>query len=66
MAPYSFIPQTKIIMACFSIDNFLRKISIVDRLFYESNNEVVELESENSNQTSTMCSFFIASNQVFM
>ena len=33
MAPYSFTTQTKIVMTCFSIHNFLRQISVVDRLF---------------------------------
>ncbi|KAL6338241.1 hypothetical protein AAG906_018504 [Vitis piasezkii] len=32
MAPYSFTTQTKIVMTCFSIHNFLRQISM-DRLF---------------------------------
>ena len=30
MAPYSFTTQTKIVMACFSIHNFLRQILVVD------------------------------------
>ena len=49
MTPYSFITQTKIVMACFSIHNFLQQISIVDILFFEYDNEV-ELESDNTNQ----------------
>lgn len=67
MTPYSFTTQTKIVMACFSIHNFLRQISVVDRLFSEYDNEV-ELESDNTsqNQTSTIGSFFSASNQEFM
>ena len=48
MAPYSFTTQTKNVMACFSIHNFLRQISMADRLFSEYDNEV-ELESDNAN-----------------
>ena len=67
MAPYSFTTQIKIIMACFSIHNFLRQILVGDRLFSEYDNEV-ELESDNANQNqnSTISSFFAASNQEFM
>ena len=52
---------------CFSIHNFLRQISVADRLFSEYDNEV-ELESDNANQnqTSTTSSFFVASDQEFM
>ena len=35
MTPYSFTTQTKIVMAWFSIHNFLQKISVADRLFFE-------------------------------
>ena len=48
MAPYSFTTQTKIVMACFSIHNFLRQISISDTLFSEYENEV-QMESDNAN-----------------
>ncbi|XP_059596802.1 uncharacterized protein LOC104880679 isoform X1 [Vitis vinifera] len=67
MTPYSFTTQTKIVMTCFSIHNFLRQISVADRLFSEYDNEV-ELESDNANQnqTSTISSFFAASDQEFM
>ncbi|KAL6335798.1 hypothetical protein AAG906_039561 [Vitis piasezkii] len=67
MTPYSFTTQTKFVMTCFSIQNFLRKISVVDRLFSEYDNEV-ELESDNANQNqnSTTSSFFTASDQEFM
>ena len=67
MAPYSFTTQTKIVMTCFSIHNFLRQISVADRLFSEYDNEV-ELESDNANQNqnSTTSSFFAASDQEFM
>ena len=67
MAPYSFTTQTKIVIAWFSIHNFLRQISIADKLFFEYDNEV-ELESDNANQNqnSTTSSFFIASDQEFM
>ena len=62
MTLYSFTTLTKIVMACFSIHNFLRQISVVDRLFSEYDNEV-ELESDNANQNqdSTTSSFFVAS-----
>ena len=46
--PYSFTTQTKIVMACFSIHNFLRQISISDTLFSEYENEV-QMESDNAN-----------------
>ncbi|KAL6311515.1 hypothetical protein AAG906_003153 [Vitis piasezkii] len=49
MTPYSFTTQTKIVMTCFSIHNFLQQISVADRLFSEYDNEV-ELESDNANQ----------------
>ena len=67
MTPYSFITQTKIVMTCFSIHNFLRQISMTDKLFSEYDNEV-ELESDNanSNQNSTTRSFFAASIQEFI
>ena len=67
MAPYLFTTQTKIVMTCFSIHNFLRQISVANRLFSEYDNEV-ELESDNANQnqTSTTSSFFAASDQEFM
>ena len=67
MAPYSFTTQIKIVMTCFSIHNFLRQISIADKLFFEYDNEV-ELESDNANQNqnSTTSSFFATSYQEFM
>ena len=67
MTPYSFTTQTKIVMACFSIYNFLRQILVVDGLFSEYENEV-ELESDNANQNqnSTTSSFFAASDQEFV
>ena len=66
MTPYLFTTQTKFVMTCFSIQNFLRQISIVDRLFSEYDNEV-ELESDNANQNqnSTTSSFFVAFDQEF-
>ena len=65
ITPYSFTTQTKIVMACFSIYNFLRQISVTDRLFFEYDNEV-ELESDDANQNSTTSSFFAAFDQEFM
>ena len=69
MTPYLFTTQTKIVMTCFSIHNFLRQISVTDRLFFEYDNEV-ELESDNANQNqnqnSTTSSFFAAFDQEFM
>ncbi|KAJ9680291.1 hypothetical protein PVL29_019569 [Vitis rotundifolia] len=67
MTPYSFTTQTKIVMACFSIHNFLRQISVADRLFFEYDNEVkLESNNANQNQNSTTSSFFVASDQEFM
>ena len=39
MAPYSFAAQTKIVMTCFSIHNFLRQVSVANRLFSEYDTE---------------------------
>ena len=59
MVPYSFTTQTKIIMTCFSIHNFLRQISVADRLFSKYDNA-------NQNQNSTINSFFAAFDQEFI
>lgn len=55
-------------MACFSIHNFPRQISIFDRLFIEFDNKDVEFESDNANQNQilTTYSFFIIFDQVLM
>ena len=47
MTPYLFA-TTKIVMVCFSIHNFLRQVSVVDRLFSEYDTED-ELESAKIN-----------------
>ncbi|KAJ9702946.1 hypothetical protein PVL29_004619 [Vitis rotundifolia] len=67
MTPYSFTTQIKIVLACFSIHNFLRQISVADILFFEYDNEV-ELESDNANQNqnSTKSSLFATFDQEFM
>ena len=54
-------------MTCFSVHNFLRQISVADRLFSEYDNEV-KLKSDNANhlQNSTTSSFFAAFDQEFM
>ena len=67
MAPYSFAAQTKIVMTCFSIHNFLRQVSVVDRLFSEyDTEEELESDSDNRNQGSTTNNFFTAADQEFM
>ena len=67
MTPYSFATLTKIAMACFSIHNFLRQVSIANRLFFEyDTKEELESDSDNQNQGSTINNFFAASNQEFM
>ena len=67
MAPYSFAAQTKIVMTCFSIHNFLRQVSVVDRLFSEyDTEEELESDSDNRNQCSTTNNFFTAADQEFM
>ena len=67
MAPYSFVAQTKIVMTCFSIHNFLRQVSVVDRLFSEyDTEEELESDSDNRNQGSTTNNFFTAADQEFM
>ena len=54
MTPYLFVTQTKIILTYFSIHNFLRKVSIADRLFSKySNEERVANDNKNQNQNST-------------
>ena len=49
MAPYSFATQTKIAMTCFPIHNFLRQVSVADRLFSDYDIEE-ELESDSDNR----------------
>ena len=67
MAPYSFAAQTKIVMTCFSIHNFLRQVSVADRLFSEYDiEEELESDSDNRNQGSTTNNFFTAADQEFM
>ena len=67
MAPYSFAAQTKIVMTCFSIHNFLRQVSVADRLFSEyDTEEKLESDSDNRNQGSTTNNFFTAADQEFM
>ena len=67
MTPYSFATQTKIVMTYFSIHNFLRQVSIADRLLSEYDNEAeVESYNETQNQSSTTNNFFIVSDQEFM
>ena len=48
MTPYSFAGQTKIVMTCFSIHNFLRQVLVADRLFSEYDTKE-ELESDSDN-----------------
>ena len=67
MAPYSFAAQTKIVMTCFSIHNFLRQVSVADRLFSEyDTEEELESDSDNRNQGSTTNNFFTAADQEFI
>ena len=67
MAPYSFAAQTKIVMTCFSIHNFLQQVSVADRLFSEyDTEEELESDSDNRNQGSTTNNFFTAADQEFM
>ena len=67
MAPYSFAAQTKIVMTCFSIHNFLRQVSVADRLFSEyDTEEELESDSDNQNQGSTTNNFFTAADQEVM
>ena len=67
MTPYSFAAQTKIVMRCFSIHNFLRQVSVADRLFSEyDTEEELESDSDNRNQGSTTNNFFTAVDQEFM
>ena len=67
MTPYSFAAQTKIVMTCFSNHNFLRQVSVADRLFFEYDiEEELESDSDNRNQGSTTNNFFTAADQEFM
>ena len=67
MAPYSFAVRTKIVMTCLSIHNFLRQVSVADRLFSEyDTEEELESDSDNRNQGSTTNNFFTAADQEFM
>ena len=59
MTSYSFATQTKIVITCFSIHNFLRQVSVVDRLFFEYDIEVeLKCDNDNQNQGSTTSNFF--------
>ena len=54
-------------MTCFSIHNFLRQVSVADRLFSEYDTEKeLESDSDNRNQGSTTNNFFTAADQEFM
>ena len=54
-------------MTCFSIHNFLRLVSVTDRLFSEYDiEEKSESDSDNRNQGSTTNNFFTAVDQKFM
>ena len=67
MAPCSFATQTKIVMTCFSIHNFLRQFSVADRLFSEyDTEEELESDTDNRNQGSTTNNFFTIADQEFM
>ena len=62
-----FATQTKIVMTCFSIHNFLRQVSVVDILFSEyDTKEELESASDNRNQGSTTNNFFTTADQKFM
>ena len=67
MAPYSFDTQTKIVMTCFSIHNFLRQVLVADRLFSKYNTKKeLESDNDNRNQGSTTNNFFTDADQEFM
>ena len=67
MAPCSFATHIKIVMTCFSIHNFLRQVSVADRLFSEyDTEEELESDSDNRNQGSTTNNFFTVADQEFM
>ena len=67
MTPYSFATQTKIVMICFSIHNFLQQVLVANRLFSEYDIEKeLESDSDNQNQGSTSNNFFTAVDQEFM
>ena len=54
-------------MTCFSIHNFLRQVSVADRLFSEyDTEEELESDSDNRNQGSTTNNFFTAADQESM
>ena len=67
MTPYSFAAQTKIVMTCFFIHNFLRQVSVAYRLFSEYDTEgELESDSDNRNQGSTTNNFFTTVDQEFI
>ena len=67
MVPYSFATQTKIVITCFSIHNFLRQVLVADRLLSEyDTEEELESDSDNRNQGSTTNNLFTAADQEFM
>ena len=62
-----YIKKPKIVMTCFSIHNFLRQVSVANRLFSEyDTEEELESDSDNRNQGSTTNNFFTAVDQEFM
>ena len=67
ITPYSFVTQTKIIMAYFSIHNFFQQVSVANRLFskYDTGQQL-KSESDKNIQGSTTNNFVAASNQESM
>ncbi|TXG67103.1 hypothetical protein EZV62_008378 [Acer yangbiense] len=66
MPSYSFDAQRRIVLACFTLHNFLRKTSINDELFSQYDDEEVQLENSTQNQTPSLDNSFRASEQLFM
>ncbi|KAK2643595.1 hypothetical protein Ddye_025358, partial [Dipteronia dyeriana] len=61
MPLYSFDTQRKIVLAYFTVHNFLRKTSINDELFDQYDDEEVQLENSTQNQTPNSDNSFRAS-----
>ena len=68
MAPYSFGTQRNIVIACITLHNFLRKLSIDDELFLQYDDEDIQLDNDdaNQNQTPSTSNELRRADQVFM
>ncbi|KAK2641728.1 hypothetical protein Ddye_023491 [Dipteronia dyeriana] len=68
MSPYSFGMYRNIVIACITLHNFLRKLSIDDELFLQYDDEDIQLDNDyaNQNQIPSTNNEFRRDDQVFM